>query len=127
MANAKNNHPTDAEVAILSVLWDKGPCTVRQVHEAVGRVRPTVYTSTLKLMQLMAAKGLVVRDESARTHVYRAAAPQKQTQQRLVNDLLERAFGGSAEQLVMRALSAKKVPPKELAKIREILDKLERG
>jgi predicted transcriptional regulator len=127
MANFKSTHPTDAELAILNVLWDKEPCTVRQVHEAIGRERPTVYTSTLKLMQLMAAKGLVVRDESMRSHVYCAAIPQKQAQQRLVNDLLERAFGGSAEQLVMRVLSAKKVSPKELAKIREILDKIERG
>jgi predicted transcriptional regulator len=125
MPKNKCSHPTDAEVSILSVLWDKGPCTVRQVHEAIDRDKPTGYTSTLKLMQLMTEKGLVVRDESARTHIYRAAAPQTQTQQRLVNDLLERAFGGSAEQLVMRALSAKKVTPVELAKIREILDKLE--
>src|SRR2546423_8165303 len=104
--------PTDAEVAILAILWKSGPCTVRQVHEQLERGRAPSrknigYTTVLKLMQIMAEKRLVERDESQRTHVYRAsrAASEQHTQRRLVRDLLDRAFGGSARKLVMHALA----------------------
>jgi BlaI family transcriptional regulator, penicillinase repressor len=97
--------PTDAELEILRALWELGPATVRQVHGALSRTRDTGYTTTLKLMQIMADKGLVTRNESARTHVYDARVSQEHTQRQLVNDLVERAFGGSAAELVLRALS----------------------
>jgi BlaI family transcriptional regulator, penicillinase repressor len=121
------SRPTDAELAILRVLWSRGPSTVRQVHEALSRERETGYTTVLKLMQIMTEKGLVERDESERTHVYQARFTQEQTQQRLVTDLLEKAFGGSASQLVMRALAAKPASADELAQIRRLLDELEGG
>ena len=96
--------PTDAELAILTVLWRRGPSTVRDVFESLRDDAGTGYTTVLKLLQIMMAKGLVKRDESQRSHVYRAAASEEQTQKRLVGDLLDRAFGGSAQALVMRAV-----------------------
>ena len=95
------------------------------MQERLERERPTGYTTALKLLQIMADKGLVRRDESARAHVYTATAPEQQTQQQLVRDLLDRAFGGSASKLVMQALSARKTSREELARIRELLDRLE--
>ena len=112
--------PTDAELSILRVLWARGPSTVRQVAEVLGNA--TGYTTVLKLLQIMADKGLVVRDESSRTHVYEAAYSEDQTQRQLVTDLLDRAFGGSAAKLVLQALNAKKTSPEELAEIRKLLD-----
>ena len=117
--------PTDRELAILHVLWEKGPSTVRHVHEKLSRKTGTGYTTTLKLMQLMAEKKLVVRDKSQRTHVYRPTISEEPTQRRLVGELLDRAFGGSAQKLMVRALSARKVSPRELAKIRQVLDELD--
>ena len=111
--------PTDSELAILRVLWERGPSTVRQVHEAVAG--DTGYTTTLKLMQIMADKGLVTRNEESRTHVYQAMAGEAQTQQQLVKDLVDRAFGGSAATLVMRALS-ENTPDDELREIRRLID-----
>jgi predicted transcriptional regulator len=119
--------PTDGELEILRVLWREGPSTVRQVLQALVSVRPTRYTTVLKLLQIMTEKGLVLRDESERTHVYRARLSEDQTQRQLVKDLLARAFGGSAQQLVMQALAAKKSSPGELAEIRKLLDDLQRG
>ena len=113
--------PTDAELAILRVLWSRGPCTVRQVAEALGR--ETGYTTILKLLQIMAEKHLVRRDERARTHVYEAAYSEDQTQRQLVTDLLERAFGGSASKLVLQALATSRATPKELAEIKKLLEK----
>ena len=113
--------PTDAELAILAVLWDRGPSTVRQVHEVLAESRETGYTTTLKLMQIMAEKGLVTRDETARTHVYAARAPQVETQRQLVSDLVDRAFGGSAAALVMQALSARDASPDEIAEIHRLV------
>ncbi|MHC4620811.1 MAG: BlaI/MecI/CopY family transcriptional regulator [Planctomycetota bacterium] len=124
MARHKTPRPTDRELAILKVLWERGPSTVRQVNEAISEDRTTGYTTTLKLMQIMAEKGLVIRDESERTHVYRAKAPEEQMQRQLVGDLMDRAFGGSARKLVMQALAAKKVSARELAKIKQLLDEL---
>jgi BlaI family transcriptional regulator, penicillinase repressor len=127
VSNHNLSRPTDAELAILRVLWSRGPSTVRQVHEALRRDRETGYTTVLKLMQIMTEKGLVERDESERTHVYQARFTQEATQQRLVSDLLEKAFGGSASQLVMQALAAKPASADELAQIRQLLDELEGG
>ena len=114
--------PTDAELSILRVLWSRGPSTVRQVHEALADTRDTGYTTTLKFMQIMADKGLVKRNETARTHVYSAVAGEEQTQQQLVKDLVDRAFGGSAATLVMRALSAEGATDDELREIRKLID-----
>jgi BlaI family transcriptional regulator, penicillinase repressor len=114
--------PTDAELAILGVLWQRGPSTVRQVHEALAETRETGYTTTLKLMQIMAEKGLVTRNETARTHIYSAAAGEEQTQSQLVKDLVDRAFGGSAATLVLRALSADDTSDDELQEIRKLID-----
>jgi predicted transcriptional regulator len=117
--------PTDSELAILGVLWQRGPSTVRQVHEQLGE--ETGYTTILKLLQIMIEKKLVTRDESERTHVYQARLAEEETQQQLVSDLLERAFSGSAKKLVMQALSTRKASPAELAEIRKLLDQMEGG
>ena len=119
--------PTDAELEILKVLWRRGPSTVREVFETLGETRGTGYTTVLKLMQIMADKGLVVRDESERAHRYEAAAPEEETQRRLVGDLLRKAFDGSARKLVLQALSAERATAEELTEIRRLLDELERG
>jgi len=113
--------PTDGELAILRVLWTRGPSTVRHVTEALER--ETGYTTALKLLQIMTEKGLVRRDETARTHVYQAAASEAQTQRTLVSDLLDRAFGGSAAKLVLQALATSKASPEELVEIKRLIDK----
>jgi predicted transcriptional regulator len=116
--------PTRAELDILQVLWKQGRCTVRQVHEALRETqdKDTVYTTVLKLLQNMADKGLVRRDERERTHVYEAAISQQKTQRALLRDLMDRAFGGSTASLVIQALSAKRATAEELAEIRKLLD-----
>jgi BlaI family transcriptional regulator, penicillinase repressor len=114
--------PTEAELEILRVLWERGPSTVRQVHESLATQRETGYTTTLKLMQIMADKGLVTRDESSRTHIYASRMSQETTQRQLVNDLVERAFGGSATELVLRALSSHKTTDDELSEIRRLIE-----
>ena len=114
--------PTDAELEILRVLWERGPSTVRQVHESIATARDTGYTTTLKLMQIMADKGLVTRDESSRTHIYAARASQESTQRQLVSDLVQRAFGGSAAELVLRALASHKTSDMELREIQKLID-----
>jgi BlaI family transcriptional regulator, penicillinase repressor len=116
--------PTDGELAILQVLWQRGPCTVRQVHEHLAR--DTGYTTVLKLLQIMTDKGLVRRDESQRSHVYAAAQPAQATQRQLLADLADKAFAGSAAQLVLQALSAQRATPGELAEIRKLLDTYEK-
>ena len=127
MRNGPKPRPTDGELAILRALWQLGPATVRQVQEALNPDKETGYTTVLKLMQIMHEKGLLTRDESERTHVYRAALSEEQTQRQLVDHLLERAFGGSARQLVMQVLSSRKASSRELAQIRVLLDELEGG
>jgi BlaI family transcriptional regulator, penicillinase repressor len=117
--------PTDGELEILRVLWERGPSTVRQVLATLEARRAAGYTTVLKLLQIMTEKGLVRRDESERAHVYEARAPREETERQLVGDLLERAFSGSASALVMRALSSKKTSPDEVARIRRLLDELE--
>ncbi len=105
------------------MLWERGPSTVREVHEVLQD--GSGYTTVLKLMQIMTEKGLVVRDESQRAHIYSAQATQQKTQRQLVTDLVDRAFGGSPAQLAMQALSSKKTSPEELAELRRLLDTLE--
>lgn len=122
MPKASLPKPTDAELAILRVLWGRGPSTVRQVHEILSRERPTAYTTALKMLQIMTEKGLVSRDESDRTHVYQARLTEEQTQRQLVGDLLERAFGGSATKLVMQALASTRASQDELSEIRKMID-----
>ena len=119
--------PTDAELEILRVLWNLGPCTVRQVHDELSQKRDVGYTTMLKLMQIMTDKGLLLRDESERSHVYRAKQKETVTQKQLVKDLVSRAFGGSTEKLVMQALSSKKATAQEIADIRKLLDEMEGG
>lgn len=119
--------PTDAELAILQVLWELGPATVRQVQDRLQSERGTGYTTTLKLMQIMFEKGLVNRDDSNRSHVYKAAISRQKTQRQIVGQLLDQVFDGSAQQLVLQALSAKKSTRSELAEIRKLLDQLEGG
>jgi len=125
MARQDTPQPTDRELTILGILWDNGPSTVRHVNEAMNKTKATGYTTTLKLMQIMTEKGLLARDESQFKHIYRPAISEEKTQRQLVGDLLQRAFSGSAEKLVMRALSAKKVSAKELTKIKRMIEKIE--
>ena len=125
MGEGEIPRPSEAELAILHELWERGPSTVREVHERVGKARSTGYTTVLKLMQIMASKGMVERDESRRSHVYRALVERSGTQRRLLADLLDRAFRGSRRDLVLQALSARRATPEELAEIRSMLDELE--
>jgi predicted transcriptional regulator len=114
--------PTDGELSILRVLWELGPSTVRQVFDVLSAERDLGYTTVLKMLQIMQEKGLVARDESERTHVYRAKQSADLTQAHLVDDLMERAFGGSAMKLVMHALASKKATKEELTEIRKLLE-----
>ena len=125
MADRQPPRPTDAELAILRVLWDRGPSTVRDVHDELNRRATTGYTTVLKLLQIMTEKGLVVRDEAQRAHIYEARYSEQKTQRQLLSDLADRAFGGSAAKLVMQALSGRKTNPEELNAIRDLLDRLE--
>ena len=119
--------PTDAELAILRVLWERGPCTVRQVFEALSEARELGYTTALKMLQIMDEKGLVKRDVTDRIHVFAAAQTQTQTQRHILDDLLDKAFGGSSTSLVMQALATRKASREELAEIRKLLDLAEGG
>ena len=114
--------PTDAELEILTVLWSRGPSTVRDVHAVIAARKPAQYTTVLKQLQVMAEKGLVQRNESQRSHVYMPTRPREWTQQQLAGDLLTRAFEGSAKGLLMGALAARKTSRKELAELRRLLD-----
>ena len=117
--------PTDAELEILKVLWQRGPSTVREVHDVLNETKPTGYTTVLKLLQIMGEKGLVRRDEQQRAHVYEAELEQEQTERQLVGDMLERVFDGSAAKLVMRALATKKTNARVLTAIRQLLNEFE--
>ncbi len=125
MARSKTNGPTEKELAILKVLWAKGPCTVRQVNDQINTEQETGYTTTLKLMQIMTDKRLLVRDDSAFKHIYKPTISAETTEKQIVGDMLDKVFSGSAERLVMRALSTKQVSAEELKKIRQLLDKME--
>jgi len=126
MPARRPKRPTDAELVILRVLWAHGPRTVRQVNRILNQTRPTGYTTTLKQMQVMTGKGLLVRDESCRPQIYRPAFSQEKTQKQLVAHLMDGAFGGSARNLVLQALRARDVSAEELAQVERLLDKLER-
>jgi len=122
MSRATTPRPTDGELAILRILWDRGPSTVRQVHDILAHERQAAYTTALKLLQIMTEKGLVERDERDRTHIYRARLSEETTQRQLVRDLLDRAFGGSSSKLVMQALATKRASAEELRDIRKAID-----
>ena len=121
----ESDRPTDAELSILQVLWQRGPCTVREVFEAIAPEGHIGYTAVLKLMQIMATKGLVSRDDSERAHVYRAEQSEEYAQRCLTGEFVEKVFGGSAQRLVLQALATNKTSAEELAEIRRLLDELE--
>ena len=119
--------PTKAELAILRVLWDQGPQSVRDIQRTLDEAKPTGYTTVLKTVQIMTDKGLVERDETVRPQIYRARYAQDQTQKQLLRDLIQRAYGGSVKALVMHALGTKKSSPDDLRKIEKLLDRFEGG
>jgi len=125
MARTKVQGPTEKELEILKVLWTKGPATVRHVNAEISKGQQTGYTTTLKLMQIMTEKGLLVRNDSQFKHVYKPAVSKKKTQDQIVRGILDTVFSGSAEAMVMRALSAKKVSAEEMENIRKLLDEME--
>jgi predicted transcriptional regulator len=122
-----NPRPTDAEIEILNVLWKTGPATVRRVHEEISQTKPSQYTTTLKLMQIMAAKGLLDRDDSERSHIYSPAVRQEHAQRQMATDLMERAFAGSLRSLVLGALGGRRATKKELAELRALIEEQEEG
>ena len=126
MAAPKNVKPTESELEILQIIWQRGLATVREVHEELGKTKDVGYTTTLKLMQIMHEKGLVKRDESMRTHVYQSAVNKEKTQKHLVGKMIDSLFGGSSTQLVLQALGEQKASPEELAQIQTLLDNLKK-
>lgn len=127
MKDNRNIKPTEAELEILQILWKKGPSSVKNVNEEIGKRKETGYTTTLKTMQIMFEKGLVTREKDGRSHTYNAAFKKEETQQALLDKVLETAFGGSAGKLIMQALGNKKTSKEELAEIKKMIDKLEKG
>lgn len=126
MSKKKNPRPTDSELAILNVLWQRGPSMVRQVQDALIAKKRIGYTTVLKLLQIMHEKGLVTRDESRRPHVYQPRLPAEKTRRQLVGDFMEKVFDGSPGKLIMQALDAKRVSAEDLKRIRTLLDEYER-
>ena len=124
--SAATRLPTDAELDILHALWDHGPSTVREVQQHLATARPTVYTTVLKQLQVMAEKGLVRRNARFRSHVYEARFPREETQRRIAADLLDRAFRGSPTALLLGVLSARSATPSDLAEIRKMIDDYEK-
>lgn len=122
MSKTGTPKPTDAELAILNVLWTRGPLTVKEVHEVMGE--ETGYTTTLKLLQNMTEKGLVSRNESQRAHVYEAKSSETDTQQQILTGLLKKAFRGSMTQLVIQALASKRASREELTEIKKVIERL---
>jgi predicted transcriptional regulator len=127
MPRNPSSQPNDVELAILRVVWNRKACSVREVHEALQAERKTGYTSTLKMMQVMCEKGLLKRDDSQRPQLYHPAIPEEQTQKKIVRNLVQKVFGGSARKLVMQAVQSHKISRDELAEIRDLLDQLEGG
>lgn len=127
MPRPATGRPTDLELEILKVLWERGPSTVRAVMEVLAERRPIGYTTVLKVLQIMREKKLVVCDTRRRTHVYRARHARRTILKRLAGDLLERAFDGSTRQLLLHAIEHKKAKPEDLEAIRKLLDEIERG
>ncbi len=117
--------PTESELEILQILWQHGPCTVRQVHEELVKTKDAGYTTTLKLMQIMVEKGLVKRNEENRTHIYEAAVGEEATQKQMLDKFLDLTFRGSAAKLVMQALGNNRTSKEELDEIRKLLDQIE--
>ena len=126
MAASKYVKPTESELEILQIIWDKGLATVREVHEELAKTKDVGYTTTLKLMQIMHDKGLVKRDESMRTHVYQAAVNKEKTQKHLLTKMIDTLFGGSSTQLVLQALGEHKATPEELEQIQSLLNNLKK-
>lgn len=126
MAITKNIKPTESELEILQVLWDRGTASVREVHEELLKTKDAGYTTTLKLMQIMHEKGLVKRDDSIKTHIYQATVSKEKTQKHLVGKMIDTLFGGSTTQLVMQALGNHKASPDELEKIQKMIDDLKK-
>ena len=122
-----NPRPSDAEIDILNVLWKTGPATVRRIHEEISKAKPSRYTTTLKLMQIMNVKGLLNRDDSERSHVYSPVIPQEHAQQQLAVDLMQRAFTGSLRGLVLGALGGRRATKQELAELRGLIKEQEQG
>ena len=125
MPRRPNVRPTDNELAVLRVLWDRGPCSVREIHEVLSLGKPVGYTTVLKTLQIMVRKRLAVRDARGRAHVYAPACPRPQTLKRLVDDLVDRAFGGAVAQLVIQALGGRSASAEELQQLRRLLEGLE--
>lgn len=123
----RNHHqlprPTEGELELLSILWERGPSTVRDLHQAISERRPLGYTSVLKLLQIMTEKGLVDREEAGKAHIYRAAETQQETQSQILSDMSRRLFSGSAAALAMHALATQPVTEQELEEIRTLLEK----
>ena len=127
MGRNDSGKATDAELQVLNVLWHRGPCTVRDVHNALVKLRDIRYTTTLKTLQVMTRKGLVTRDSSSKAHIYEAGVDQEETQRELVGDLVDKVFNGSAAGLMAGALSARKASAEDLVMIRQLLDEAEGG
>ncbi|SEV90100.1 Predicted transcriptional regulator [Chitinophaga sp. YR573] len=125
MSTAKQTKPTESELEILGILWDKGASTVREVHEILEKTKDAGYTTTLKLMQIMHEKNLLTRDTTSKTHIYEAAISQESTQQQLLNKMIDTVFNGSASQLVLQALGNHRSSKEELEKIKQYLNDIE--
>jgi len=126
MKQDSRNNPTPSELAILQILWSRGPSTVREIHEVLAKEKDVGYTSALKFLQIMTAKGLVTRSEDQRAHVYTANQPAEKTKQQFAADVLKRVFHGSATQLMQHALSGRRGSKKEIEEMRRMLDEIER-
>jgi predicted transcriptional regulator len=122
---AKHVRPTKLELTILRVLWDAGPRSVREIQAILNESKPTGYTTVLKMLQIMTAKGLVERDETVRPQIYRPQYSQERTQRQLLRDFIQRAYGGSVKSLVMHALATTKSSPKDLEAIEKLLERFE--
>lgn len=127
MPRKRSPQPTEVEMAILRTLWQRGPSSVRQVHDALRGSRETGYSTTLKMMQVMFDKGLLTRDDSRRPQLYAPAVPEEQTQRQVLDDVIQKVFGGSARKLVLRAVQSEQVSRQELAEIRKLLRKIDGG
>jgi BlaI family transcriptional regulator, penicillinase repressor len=127
MKSESRNQPTPSELEILHILWSRGPSTVREIHDELSKEKDVGYTSALKLLQIMTAKGLVTRVEEQRAHVYTASDPAETTKQQMASDVLQRVFRGSASQLMQHALSGNRSSRKEIEEIRRMLDEYERN
>ena len=125
MARKSSKHPTEVELEILKVLWSQGECSVRQIHEVVGRKKGTGYSTTLKMVQVMTEKGLLIRDESRKPQIYTAAIQEGQAQAGLLNELLDRAFSGSMNNLVLRALESDQIDQNEIQSIKDLISRHE--